>query len=190
MKSVFGTDGRLMKVTGTIVGLAMSLVLPAGLAMASDQPYAGQDQRSAKTLSDTDVSDLLAGKGWGFAKPAELNGYPGPRHVLDLSDELELSADQIDSIQSIFDVMRRDAMELGRDYVEAERALDAVFAGGSATPATLAERTSAVERVRAALRVVHLQAHLQTRPLLTPHQVARYRHLRGYGGPTGHRHAH
>ena len=34
------------------------------------------------------IAGYLAGEGLGMALPAELNGYPGPRHVLDLRSEL------------------------------------------------------------------------------------------------------
>ena len=38
-----------------------------------------------KSLSQDDQSALLAGRGMGLARPAELNGYPGPAHVLELA---------------------------------------------------------------------------------------------------------
>jgi hypothetical protein len=48
-------------------------------------------------LSQTDIESLQNGTGdafGGMAKLAELNGYPGPRHVLDLANELELTPNQ------------------------------------------------------------------------------------------------
>ena len=39
------------------------------------------------------VADLKAGRGMGLALAAELNGYPGPSHVLELADKLKLSAE-------------------------------------------------------------------------------------------------
>jgi hypothetical protein len=58
---------------------AAALYATSGMASQDgvQAPYAGQDQREIKSLSAQDVTDLLAGSGWGFAKPAELNGYPG-----------------------------------------------------------------------------------------------------------------
>ncbi len=55
-------------------------------------PYVGQEARGIKALSQDDVEGLLAGAGspfGGMAKPAELNGYPGPRHVLDAVKAVE-----------------------------------------------------------------------------------------------------
>jgi hypothetical protein len=37
----------------------------------------------------------------GMAKAAELNGYPGPRHVLDLSPELHLTDAQTKLVRGI-----------------------------------------------------------------------------------------
>jgi Spy/CpxP family protein refolding chaperone len=174
------------------VGLALGAVL-AGLglpALAAGQPYAGQQHRAIKALSKGDVADLLAGRGWGLAKPAELNGYPGPAHVLELRDELGLSPQQIAVVEAVFETMQQQAATLGREYVEAERALDALFAAGTATPQALARHTDAAGRLHAALRRTHLEAHLQIRPLLTAEQIARYRRLRGYAEMEHHKHAH
>lgn len=47
------------------------------------KPYAGQQERMIKALSTSEIDGLKKGKGMGLAKAAELNHYPGPRHVLD-----------------------------------------------------------------------------------------------------------
>ncbi len=47
-----------------------------------------------RSLTPEEIRQIEQGEGAGFAKPAELNGLPGPRHVLDLAHELDLSADQ------------------------------------------------------------------------------------------------
>jgi hypothetical protein len=39
----------------------------------------------------------------GLALAAELNGYPGPIHVLQLSDKLGLTPEQKARVQSLFD---------------------------------------------------------------------------------------
>jgi hypothetical protein len=72
--------------------LTASSTLHAAWPPAS--PYAGQ-QQSVKALSDEEMSTLLSGQGSGFAKPAELNGYPGPAHVLELAGPLGLDAPQL-----------------------------------------------------------------------------------------------
>ena len=64
------------------------------LASLAASPYAGEQSRSIKSLSQQDVADYMAGKGMGCAKAAELNGYPGPAHVLELADQLALTPSQ------------------------------------------------------------------------------------------------
>src|SRR5215813_11651285 len=65
---------------------------PAGVQ--SQLPYAGQEFREIKTLSPQEISDYLSAKGMGLAKAAELNGYPGPAHVLKLATQFLLTATQ------------------------------------------------------------------------------------------------
>ncbi len=63
-------------------------------------PYAEQLNSPVRGLSTEDVDNLLNGKGAGYARMAELNGYPGLRHVLDLRSQLNLSAQQIKEIEA------------------------------------------------------------------------------------------
>lgn len=55
---------------------------------APSTPYAGLEKRAVKALSDKQIADLQAGRGMGLALSAELNGYPGPVHVLELAERL------------------------------------------------------------------------------------------------------
>jgi hypothetical protein len=74
-----------------VVAIPLSFV--ASVAFAHS-PYAGMQTRTIKALSEQQIADLKAGRGMGLVLPAELNGYPGPAHVLELSDQLGLSAEQ------------------------------------------------------------------------------------------------
>lgn len=56
----------------------------------------------------------------GLALAAELNGYPGPSHVLELADELDLSSDQRGQVQRLFDSMKAEAVPLGSKLIEQE----------------------------------------------------------------------
>ena len=166
--------------------VAAGCVVVAWTAFAADQkshaPYAGEQARAIKSLSAADVAALRAGQGWGLAKSAELNGYPGPLHVLQLADQLALTAAQRARVRAIFDAMQAAARMVGRDYLAAEQAVDRAFADGAVTPETIARLTAVAGRLRARLRAVHLAAHIETTPLLTPHQRAQYQALRGYAG--------
>ncbi|MCL4744462.1 MAG: hypothetical protein KJZ83_03505, partial [Burkholderiaceae bacterium] len=79
-----------------LLSFAATLVLNAcSTQTVGRSAYVGEETRGIKALAPAEVDGLLGGKGLGFARSAELNGYPGPAHVLELSDELALSAEQI-----------------------------------------------------------------------------------------------
>lgn len=147
-------------------------------------PYAGQESRSITSLSPKDIEGLKAGSGTpfgGMALPAELNGYPGPRHVLDLEKELKLSADQKARTEKIFGDMKAAALVLGEKIISTEREMDQSFKGGTITSALLNRKVSESARLYGELRHVHLKAHLAMMDVLSRDQVARYGKLRGYG---------
>lgn len=166
--------------------LSFVLAVAASLAAADTTPYAGQETRDIASLSQGDIDDLLAGRGWGFAKAAELNGYPGPSHVLELADTLELSDVQRAEVQAIFDAMNAQARALGAEYVAAEAALDDAFESKAVTPEQLAALTRDAGALRAELRAVHLAAHLRTTPILSRHQTVLYNRERGYAAGDNH----
>lgn len=159
----------------------MFLAASVSPLLAETAPYAGQDARAIASLSAQDVDDLLAGRGWGLAKPAELNGYPGPLHVLELADELGLSADQRDLVQGIYERMQDAARRVGQDYVDAETHLSMMFRMGHANPDRLDAVLARSGEALTQLRAVHLAAHLEVAPLLSVAQKELYAQLRGYG---------
>ncbi len=165
------------------------LLLPAALAAQSHDhrpaaPYAGQQSRAIKSLSDDDVAELRRGGGWGLAKAAELNGWPGPAHVLENADALALTEAQRGAVRAIFAKMQEDAVVEGARLLALEEALEAEFATRTVTPGSLGRRVAAVAESHGRLRRIHLVAHLTTTAELTPGQVARYNALRGYAaGP-------
>jgi Spy/CpxP family protein refolding chaperone len=167
--------------------LMAGLILWSGLAVAQT-PYAGMQTRSIKALSEQQMADLGAGRGMGLALAAELNGYPGPSHVLELADRLDLTAEQRAEVQRLFDSMKQEAVSIGAKLIEQEAELDRQFAGRTVTPETLRASTGAVAATQGALREAHLKYHLSTAALLTPGQMRRYAELRGYGGKPMHRH--
>ena len=167
---------------------ALVLTLPAAAqhhdphahAAPAPSPYAGEQARAIKSLADSDVAALLSGAGAAFAKAAELNGYPGPAHVIELREALELSAQQLQASQALMDAHRARARSLGHELVEAERRLDALFASRRAQADAVDAATSEVGRIHARLRAEHLNTHLQQTALLRPEQVRAYNRLRGY----------
>jgi Spy/CpxP family protein refolding chaperone len=143
-------------------------------------PYADDKTREIKSLSQADVDELLRGGGWGLAKVAELNGMPGPSHVLDMASELSLSAEQVERTRKIRDAMRREAKTIGERFVAKEAALETRFRAGDIIEPELVARISEIEALRAKLRTTHLSAHIEMTRVLSAHQVERYAALRGY----------
>jgi len=173
--------------------------LIAGVALASvseaenaHQPYKGFEAREITSLSAQDIAALREGSGWGLALPAELNGFPGPVHVLELADELGLSVKQERRISKIFQEMRAEAIAKGALFIEAERSLDKGFKSSSLDPSQLKKLIENAETARADLRFVHLSRHLMTMDLLSTEQINNYAILRGYSSdpcsnvPDGH----
>ena len=165
-----------MKIRVALLTLCGAL---AGCAPALS-PYAGLEARKIKALSAKETAGYLSGEGMSLALAAELNGYPGPKHVLEFADELRLTDSQRASMGKMFADMKSEAVALGRDIVAREAALDALFAGKKADERRLREAVREIARLRGELRIAHLKWHLKTLPVLTPAQAARYDELRGY----------
>ena len=176
--------------------LIAALALPA-LAQHHAAPYAGQQARSIKALSEKEVADLMSGAGMGFAKAAELNRYPGPMHALEHAEALALTPTQREALASLMASHKAEARTIGALVVEGERELDALFASRRADPASIDAALARIAEATAQLRGAHLKTHLEATRVLTPAQVERYVRLRGYAESAGpgspaepHRHAH
>jgi Spy/CpxP family protein refolding chaperone len=173
--------------------LSLVLALTASAALAQHhQPYAGQQSRGIKALSERETADLLAGRGMGLARAAELNSYPGPMHALEMAQALELNAAQVAALEDQKRRMAAVAIALGQKIVAEEGDLDRLFAEGRIDPASLQAQSEAIGLLQGQLRAVHLATHLETRAVLTDAQVQHYNELRGYGPaqPSGHRRHH
>lgn len=142
--------------------------------------YAGMQQRPIKALSAQQIDDLRAGKGMSLALPAELNGYPGPLHALELADPLKLSPEQRSRTQALFAQMQQESRAAGEELIAAETALDALFRDKRATAETLSGATSRAALAQGKLRETHLRYHLVMMEVLSAEQVASYNRLRGY----------
>nr|WP_295888711.1 hypothetical protein [uncultured Devosia sp.] len=132
-----------------------------------------------KSYSADDVEELLQGAGRGMAKPAELNGAPGPTHVLELAEELELRPEQRMQIEAIRLDMKTNAIAVGQKLIALELALDETFAAGEVEAEALLAALDQIANAERDLRYIHLLAHLSTPALLTADQIQRYDALRG-----------
>lgn len=170
---------------------ALLAMLPL-TGMAADSPYAGQEHRKIKALSEQEINDYMNGRGMGTSKAAELNHYPGPRHVLDHAKQLGLSQQQTAKAQEIHDAMSNESARIGRLIVQKESDLEALYATQQAD----AENTQRIVRelatLQAEFRLAHLNAHLSMRKVLSTQQIAAYDRVRGYDSTKpqhdGHKH--
>jgi hypothetical protein len=155
--------------------------------------YAGEEKREIKSLSATDIEELQNGNGWGLAKAAELNGVPGPVHLLEMKEEINLGAEQIQAVEDAYRKMKQEAVPLGLELIELERELNNHFANRTITDELLRQILQKIARVHRQLRYVHLSAHLKTPHILRSEQITLYNKLRGYSSddpcenvPNGH----
>jgi hypothetical protein len=158
----------------------------AGAGLTS--PYRGAAGSEAPGLDPAEIAELRDGDGMGLARVAEVQGYPGPRHVLDAwaAGQLRLADDQVAEIRRVAARMTTDARQAGRRVLEAEGDLARAFRDGAIDAAALGERVRRIAALRGELRAIHLRAHLATRAVLDPAQLARYAELRGYAPGTRH----
>lgn len=165
-----------------IVLLGAAALGSSGLADSSNvpSPYVTQLESPVRGLSAQEVDDLLNGRGAGYARTAELNSYPGPRHVLDLKQELALSPDQEQQIEVVFRRMSVEAKQVGQTIVELEQQFSDAFAQGMISAPEIEEQTQQLAMLYGQYRAIHLRPHLEVQQLLSPEQIAKYDELRGY----------
>jgi len=172
----------MSRILKSAVASAAIVTLLAGCgADSGEAPYAGYDQREIAALAPERVATLLAGGGAGYALAAEVNGYPGPKHVLELASELELTAEQRERTEKLYAAMTAETVPLGERLVALADLLDEAFKRGVATEEELAALTGSIAETEGRLRYAHLKTHLSMRSLLTTEQNAAYAALRGYG---------
>jgi hypothetical protein len=164
-------------------GMTVALVLITVNSVAqSHQPYAGHQARSVKALSEQQIGDLRAGRGMSLALPAELNGYPGPLHVIEHASALALAPSQLARMERLYGEMKGEAVALGDRLIAQETELDRQFSSRTVTGATLTQATAEIGKTQGELRATHLRYHLLTAEVLTSDQLRRYAALRGYNG--------
>lgn len=176
---------RMWSITVVAVGSLPTLATsPTGLLAQHEHapsPYAEIAIDEATSLPVEEVAGLRAGEGLGMALQAELAGYPGPTHALELASRLELSSLQTSSLEDVRRRMTEAAVTKGAEVLAAEAELAELFRSGGAEPQDVEVLSLVVGRLRAELRAIHLAAHIETRALLSEEQIRMYRRHRGYG---------
>jgi hypothetical protein len=142
--------------------------------------YAGQEHREIKSLSAEDVAELRRGGGWGLAKAAELNGVPGPAHLLELKDKIALDEKQVRELRMLYDAMRAEAIAEGNRLIALEAELEKYFRDSTINDQILRRLLDKIADSQQKLRYIHLSTHLKTPMILSEAQIDLYRMLRGY----------
>lgn len=142
--------------------------------------YISEINNDIKALTKEELNHLLKGEGMGMAKAAELNSYPGPRHVLDFSSQLNLTSEQIEKTNELFKSMQTQAKKIGLLIIKKEKELDSVFKTNKAEEELIRNKITEIAQLNSKLRFVHLDAHLKQKEILTVEQVNSYNRLKGY----------
>lgn len=167
------------------IGITVGVLLPRNVdttAIATPTPsaYVSLLDTEIRGFDQDTIDGYLAGKGLGQALPAELNGYPGPRHTIDMADELELTEEQLVQVQGLFDEMKSKVVPLGELYLQAVAGLEFAFRDGVITEDYLQNQLEVITNIEAQMRFVHLSTHLATIDILNQDQIMKYNMMRGY----------
>lgn len=156
----------------------LALWLP--LAALQEPHQTSRTEAAHHLFLEQEREALEQGQGFGMALAADRQGYPGPKHILELRQELELTPAQEQQVRALFERMHARAVAEGKSVLAKEAELERAFASGAPDEAALRSLLADIATARAELRWIHLSAHLEARGLLTPAQRARYQALR-YG---------
>ena len=163
-----------MKKPFLIIGFIITVLFGVSFYSHSAQnyrsKYIGQEYREIKSLSSEDLNELRNGRGWGLAKAAELNGVPGPAHLLEMKEEINLTEKQITQIELLYAEMKKQAIQLGLKLIKLERELNKAFANRTIDEKGLRDLLKQIAGVNKELRYVHLSTHLKTPDILSSSQ--------------------
>lgn len=158
----------------------MLKILTVVMTCAVALPATAQHHGNHAGERPKEIDQYRAGAGMGYAKAAELNHFPGPMHVLELADKLQLTTEQRVATKRLMDAHKAEARGIGAKLVEAERAIEVLFRRGPVSEPALADAVRRTAALQGEYRLAHLETHRRMRALLTEAQVAQYDKLRGY----------
>ena len=166
--------------TSALAQDAVHRAADTGGAIHGTSSHAHAQSTEVPSLSPREVRELRNGDGMGLARAAELNHFPGPKHLLDLASQLGLGDVQTRRIEEIHDKMKEQAIAKGEAILEAELHLVHLFASGQPSVAAVTRIAEHLGLMRGQLRAIHLLAHIEAARELTPEQIEGYDRLRGY----------
>jgi Spy/CpxP family protein refolding chaperone len=115
--------------------------------------------------------------------PSAYADYPVPAHILQWSDTLRLTEEQIKQIEAISDAMNAQAQTLGIDIIALEEQLQELLRAGTASARVTDSLAAELAGLRGEMRSLSRSAYLQANRMLTSGQQAVYAALRGRTGP-------
>ena len=169
---------RSLCLSTSLAALLVASTMPAEAHQARQSGHKGGDPQA---MQMREFRNLQQGRGMGMARAAETNGYPGPKHVLEHAEALALTDDQIERSREIMTRVKSRAPELGKQVVDAEKQLEAMFVEGNVDAASMDSLLMQIAELRAQLRSIHLTAHLDQAAILTEAQITKYTELRSAG---------
>ncbi|MEM7053218.1 MAG: hypothetical protein AAF446_01590 [Pseudomonadota bacterium] len=166
--------------------IASTLLLCTGLITTFSPVQSQQVQQASdndklealQAMPERRFNGLLEGRGMGLARIANMKGYPGPMHVLEMAEQLGISDEQRAQTEQIMQRMRSTAKQRGRELIEAERRLEALFDGGLVQPSAVDAALLEIGMLQAQVRAAHLHAHIEQARVMTLSQIERYTELR------------
>lgn len=158
--------------------LLSCLITHAALAQEPVADTTTDEAQVVSSLTPNQIQAYRDGRGMGAGRVADANGYPGPMHVLELADALELSDEQRAATAQLMSRMKTEARALGEQLIAREQALGTQFADGSIDSDGLRIALTEIGELQAGIRRVHLQTHIDQRALLNETQLTRYGELR------------
>lgn len=150
-----------------------------------ESPYVGQEERDIKALPPEDIEALKKGSGTpfgGMSKPAELNGVPGSKHLLDMikAGKLEVTKKQKKKIKSVYQRMKKNAIDKGKQLIAVEKEIDNGFKNRTIDQSELKQKITKSADLYGELRYIHLKTHLEMLDVLDESQIKKYNKFRGY----------
>lgn len=167
--------------------LLSCIITQSALAQDPAAEADATETRAVSSLTPQQIHAYREGRGMGAGRVADANGYPGPMHVLELAEVLELSDEQRAATAALMSAMKAEAGQLGKQLIAREQALDQQFVDRSVDGESLKVALMEIGELQARIRLAHLNAHIDQRALLSETQLESYsksrREARAARGP-------
>jgi len=148
------------------------------IMLSSAAVFAQSDSTASKspvrTLNRQQYDAYLKGTASDeMATVAEMNHYPMPDKVLELSNQLDLSTVQIKKITEVNTQMHRRRLQIGGSIISNEKMLDSLFKTRKMTDGSLIFYTNRHGLYQGELKNAILQACIATEKLLSAQQITK-----------------